>query len=174
MEFEGTIASSKLFDQDKLNKITEYAETCEIHLKKQGYVLKESTNMWGLIIIPKEVWITLGFLGLTFSQWLANKVYDSLFEKVKKLLKFSHEKQDTNLLLDLQTKDNQIRINFDIGTEKDIELAFEKLKEYLLENPKVTGDIWYNDALKEWGDMNRIEEWRLKEAGERANRKENN
>jgi len=148
----GSISCSKGLNKDVINKIIEIGKKEGFQLDSKGeIIIKLSAEQ-----IPPEVWISLKLLGL----WAAYKVLDEFYDAIKRLIKKT--KKDAGILpliIINQGDNNEIIINPYVEDEKNLDGSLNKLKDYLNQDGEKKGWQWYNEEKKEWGDINKVEEW---------------
>lgn len=148
----GEISISKGLNESVIDELIEAGKEEGFELKKRKIILKE-----GLGQIPPEVWI---FFGSAVGNWLIGKFLDTLWEKLKALVKKTHLAAGVGPIINIKGNKNLI-INFNLKDPSNLDDAFGKLIPYLKENI-VEGWQWYNEEEREWGDINKVMKWKRK------------
>ena len=115
--------------------------------------------MSGIPIPPHEIIISLKIIGEVVGIWAAGKFLDYFWEKIKSIVKKTKEKTGITPFISIEGN-RALMINFNFENPKNLDEALKKLPGYLTSHPKTGGWQWYNEELKEWGDINRVMEWK--------------
>ena len=74
------------------------------------------------------------------------------FKKVKNT-------EEAPLIIEIKDKDKSIIINLNLEDSSNLDTALNKLEDYL-KNNNLESWQWYNEELEEWGDIDKVEEWK--------------
>lgn len=155
---EGEISYNRGLNREFINRIKGYS-------KEEGFQLEKETTIIKLSAIEStspEIWVTLKITGEVFGIWVANKFLDFFWGKIQNLIKKIKENEHIIPLIKIEGVRNLI-INPYTENENNFREAMGKLNDYLNNNPQIEGWQWYNEEKKEWGDINKVMEWKKEE-----------
>lgn len=152
---EGQIDFDRGMDNSIIDKIISIGSEEEFDLTKGRTIIKLS----GIPSIPHEIIIVLKIVGGVAGVWVANKFLDSFWKRIKSLIKKSKKKTGITPIIKIEGNRDLI-INLNFKESSTFEEAFKKLLRYVDDHPQTKGQQWYNEELKEWGDINRVMEWK--------------
>ena len=151
----GKLDYDRGMNEETLDQIISLGKDEGFNLERGETIIKLS----GTPQIPSEIIFTLRIVGEVVGVWIANKFLDAFWEKIKRLVKKSKEK--TGISPIVQIKGNRdILVNLHLEDSSNLDDSINKLKDYLNDNPKTKGWQWYNEDLKEWGDIDKVMEWK--------------
>jgi len=156
-QIKGQINYDRGMDTSIINKVIFIGKQEGFDLKKGNEIIKLSA----IPQIPNEIIIAIRIIGEITAIWVANKLLDSFWIKIKSLINKS--KEQIGIIPNIEIEgDRNIIINFNFHNPLNLAEALEKLPSYINNNAKIEGWQWYNEDKKEWGDINKMMEWKRK------------
>ena len=114
--------------------------------------------------LPTLVILSIGAIASGLLGELGKDVYEKLKEAIKeiyeKLRKTNNINPDLRIYIDGKNEDGLV-INIPMESKSAMIISLERLPEEV-KNKKLSGGIYFNAKIKEWGTYEDIEKWRKK------------